>query len=190
MPAAAKKPSAAAAAPAAPAAPTGPPPPPPDLGPCIHKHLPALKEVFSLFDPENSTFMLTSDVLPLLHSLGVHCSPTEFQAEILPHLGSMGEPPRVPYDALEAKVLALLDTRAFPGPSASELRAAFGTMDKEKTGEVTVDSLRKALTNPSTPDALSVDEFQTFLAQLPKVTVPEGDPAKVSYASYARALGR
>ena len=102
----------------------------------------------------------------------------------------MGEPARVPFSALEAKVLALLDARAFPGPSASELQAAFATLDKEKTGAVTVDSLRKALTNPSTPDALPLPEFDAFIAQLPKVPVPEGDSAKVSYTSYARALGR
>ncbi len=182
------KPAAAAAAPAAPAA-AEPPPPPEDLGPNISLHIPRVREVFSLFDPEGTGFMPAAAVLTLLHALGVCATQEEFEATVLPRLAAAGEPvPRAAYDKVEAAALALLAARAHPAPSALELAAAFRALDKEGAGSVTVDSLRRALTNPAAPSSLSAAEFDAFVAKLQRVPVAEGERERVAYEAYARAL--
>jgi Ca2+-binding EF-hand superfamily protein len=188
MPAKPKPAAAAAAAPAAAAA-AADPAPPPDHGPNISLHLPRVREVFSLFDPEGTGFMPTASVLTLLHALGVCATQEEFEASVLPRLASAGEPvPRAAYDKVEAAALALLAARAHPAPSALELAAAFRALDKEGTGSVTTDSLRRALTNPATPGALSVSEFDAFVGKLQRMPVAEGERERLAYEAYARAL--
>lgn len=182
------KPAAAAAAAAAPAA-DAPPPPPPDYGPNINPNIPRVRELFALFDPEGTSFMLTSDVLTLLHALGVCATEQEFEAAVLPKLDSAGDPaPRVAYAKLEAAALALLAARAHPMPTALELQASFRALDKEGSGSVTIDALRRALTNPATPGALTLAEFDALTAKMPRVPVPEGDRERVAYEAYSRAL--
>jgi Ca2+-binding EF-hand superfamily protein len=187
-PAAAKAAPAAATAAAAAAA-AEPPPPPPDLGPNISPHLPRIREVFALFDAEGTGFMATSQVLTLLHALGVCATQEEFEAAILPRLESAGAPtPRVAYGRLEAAALALLGARAYPAPGALELAAAFRALDKEGAGSCTIESLRRALTNPATPSAMSLAEFDALIAKMPRVAVAEGERERVAYEAYARAL--
>jgi len=182
------KPAAKKAEVAIPAA-TNEPSGPPDYGPNINPYIPKILGVFKLFDPERTMYMPTSDVLTLLHSLGIFATPAEFQTDILPFLGSAGEPvARVPYEKLEAKIISLLSSHSYLPPSGAELTAAFRTLDKEKSGNLTVDALRRALTNPNTRDALTLTEFDAFCGTLQKVSVPEGEKEMLSYAAYARAL--
>jgi Ca2+-binding EF-hand superfamily protein len=179
------KPAAAAPAAAAPAE----APAPPDPGPNIDPNIPRVKEVCSLFDPERTGFLPTSDAVTALHALGVFVTQEEFDATVLPKLDSAGEPaPRVATSKLEAAALALLASRAHPAPNGLELQAAFRALDKEGSGAVTVDSLRRTLTNPATPGAFSVAQFDAFISKLVKVPVPDGDREKVSYELYARGL--
>jgi hypothetical protein len=82
--------AAAAAAPAVPAAPAEPLPPP-DLGPVVDPKALLVRSKFKVFDPENTSFIATSDVLTLLHTLSIFATEEEFQKDILPDLGSAGE---------------------------------------------------------------------------------------------------
>jgi len=159
------------------------------LGPNIDPHLPRVRETLDLFDAERTGFILTSDVPAILHSLGVFITDAEFAAAELPQLGSAGEPaPRCARERVEARALALVAARAHAPPSALELLAAFRVFDKAGAGSVGVDKLRRALTNPATPGALSVEELDAMLAQLPAAaTDGEGQPPRV-YTGYARAL--
>jgi Ca2+-binding EF-hand superfamily protein len=146
-------------------------------------------EVLDLFDAERTGFILTSDVPSILHSLGVFINDAEFAAAELPQLGSAGEPaPRCARERVEARALALLAARAHAPPSALELLAAFRVFDKAGTGSVGVDKLRRALTNPAAPGALSVEDFDRMLEHLPAAaTDGEGQPPR-AYGGYARAL--
>ena len=99
-----------------------------------------------------------------------------------------GPAPRCPRDRVEAKALELLSARAYPPPSALELLAAFRVLDKAGSGVVGVDKLRRALTNPGTPGALSVGEFDALLAQLPAAEVEGEGQAPRRYEGYARGL--
>ena len=163
----------APAASAAPAAAPAEPPPPPDLGPNIDPHLPLVSDTLSLFDPDNTGFVPTADVPAILHSLGVFITDAEFTAVELPQLGSAGEPaPRCARERVEARALALL--------------AAFRVFDKAGAGSVGVDKLRRALTSPTTPGALTVEEFERMLEHLPPADGDgEGQPPRM-YAGYAR----
>jgi hypothetical protein len=177
----------APAASAAPAAAPAEPPPPPDLGPNIDPHLPLVSDTLSLFDPDNTGFVPTADVPAILHSLGVFITDAEFTAVELPQLGSAGEPaPRCARERVEARALALLAARAHAPPGALELLAAFRVFDKAGAGSVGVDKLRRALTSPTTPGALTVEEFERMLEHLPPADGDgEGQPPRM-YAGYAR----
>lgn len=98
--------------------------------------------------------------------------------------------------ALEAKVLSLLDARAYQPPGADTLYAAFRALDKVNTGSVEVDKLRRALTDPARPGALSAEGFAEMLKLLPRVPVDteaggdEDAPARVRYTDYVTLAGR
>lgn len=189
MPAKKAAPAAAAAAPAPSSLAPAEPPPPPDHGPNIDPRLGRVTAALDLFDAERTGFISTSDVPALLHSLGVFITEAEFTATELPQLGSAGEPaPRCARERVEARALALMAARAHAAPGALELLAAFRVFDKAGAGAVGVDKLRRALTNPATPGALSPEEFEKFLEQLPPVPSDGEGQAPRAYGGYARAM--
>ena len=149
--------------------------PPPDplvlFGPDISLVKPKILAAFRAFDPESTGVVRVEDCLPILHSLRVFCTESEFREQMLPEL--LLPPPVVPgaapapapaaggaepaaappapstthvqYAALERKALELIEARAFEPEPQDALLSAFRALDKGNTGQLDADRLKELL---------------------------------------------